>query len=165
MQDKILYAKDPPFCYIKMTGTIRYFLSPGFDAFVRSEFICKESQRFTIDLNEVTNIDSTNLGILAAIANYSIKEFDKRSKIVSTNSDINEILKSMGFEKVFKIIKQRQNLPKYFNDTADFEQDIRDQNELILDSHKNLMKMNDKNQQEFLNVIKTIEQSARKSTK
>jgi anti-anti-sigma regulatory factor len=56
------------------------------------------------DLSEADALDSTNLGLLARVADRAKCRCGARSLIVSNKDDINCVLSSMGFDSLFTIV-------------------------------------------------------------
>ncbi len=157
-KNKILYAIDSQICFIKLIGRIIYSASAGFDAMIRAELKKGEVDQYIFDLREAEYIDSTNLGIIASVLRYKTNKSSKKPIIISTNNDINAILFSMNFEKIFEIVNDFTSPPDKYIDTADFIKDSREPNEFILDSHKTLLNVNDATKRMFAGIVKEFEE-------
>ena len=95
------YAEYGDLFIIKLGGRLIYSISSGFEKFLNKLFEEKKKKDILIDLSTVEAIDSTNLGLLAKIAIYSIENFSKKISIISTNDDVNIQLRNMGFDDYF----------------------------------------------------------------
>lgn len=144
-----------------MTGRIRHTVSPGFDAFVKQEIENKNTKYYIIDLQNAQYIDSTNLGILARIAKHTLSAYNNKPTIISGNKEVNTILLSMRFDKIFDIVDKWHSLPQKFNDTAEFDKDAREPRKFILDSHKELINLDTEDKQQFENIVKAIEKNSK----
>jgi anti-anti-sigma factor len=103
----VLYANHDGLVVFKFVGEIRYTMgdsyrvSASLDAFLDDLFESKDFENILIDLTETDSIDSTNLGLLAKIAQFTERHYGRKPTIISTNEDINAILDSVGFDQVF----------------------------------------------------------------
>lgn len=159
----IKYAIDNKCCYLKLQGDIRYSSGIGFDRFSKEVFRNNNIDDVIIDINKTKFIDSTNLGILASIANSLNGARGKKPVIISSNNDITLILKSMGFDQFFNI--GDTNFEK--NDLEFLGIDLKgptkeDLNQTILEAHENLARMNKKNDEMFKDVINLLRKDKEK---
>ena len=140
---KILTARQNAVCVLKFVGDVRVKLGPILTNFVAGIEKSESLKSIVIDLTQTVNIDSTTLGLLAKISLRSQETLGVKPTIVSTNENINRILTSMGFEKVFVIVDQtysdcgelRELPPQIVSETA-----LREQ---VLEAHKVLMSLNE----------------------
>lgn len=154
---RILFAEQDGVNVLKFTGDVRVTLGPTIGAFLNSLKECKDMKSVIIDLTETEGIDSTSLGLLAKISLQTQESFHTVPTIVSTNEDITRILMSMGFDKVFVIIKEPLatdaplgELPvQIVNENA-----LRDQ---VLEAHKVLMSLNEGNRDAFEDLVVALE--------
>lgn len=156
-RNSILFAENDGVCFIKFIGSIQYTISSGFDnlvAEIRSSTSIKEA---VFDVTETTHIDSTNLGLMARIANSLIEKYNHKPVIICDNADINTIFLSMGFEQAFLIVKKLEIVqPELFELPAE-EQDRADQLRMLTVAHRTLMDMNKKNHDTFKTIVEMFE--------
>jgi len=154
------FAKNGNKVYFKLTGVLKYTSSGHFDTFL-DDFTAHADQvdEVAIDLTEATFLDSTNLGFLAKIAQFMLDKNGSRTTIYSTSKDVNQTLCSVGFDQVFNLVEGPSNLDEIFGviDPEKFEK--KDKTIMMLDAHKCLMNINEKNQQTFKDVVNLMEQS------
>ncbi len=158
---KILFAKQNDVHVLKFVGDVRVTLGPTLSNFLNDIGRHDNLKSIVIDLTETTNIDSTSLGLLAKISLCSQDTVDAQPTLVSTNEDINRILSSMGFEKVFVIVDQEMSdglelgeLPTHIVS----EETLREQ---VLEAHKVLMSLNAKNYASFCDLVEALEREQR----
>lgn len=140
--------------YLKLTGRNNYMYCSAFKEFVDELISKSECQNIFIDLTEVDSIDSTNLGILAKLANFMLQKHNKKPVIYSTNEDINVVLQSIGFNNVFTIIDQ--NLSEFnenYSKLDDKKVTKEDLNAILYEAHYALSNLNSENQKVFAEVI------------
>ena len=154
------FAKDGDKVYFKLTGVLKYTTCGHFDAFL-DDFISHASdvQEVAIDLTEATFLDSTNLGFLAKIAQFMLDKNGSRTTIYSTSKDVNQTLCSVGFDQVFNLVEGKSDLSSIFGEIESDKFEKKDKTIMMLDTHRCLMNINEKNQQTFKDVVSLMEQS------
>lgn len=163
MEDgKVLYSLVEETCIIKMIGAMVYKSCQDFSRFL--EKVKKDSSivKFVIDLTETTYINSTNLGLLSKLYEISNKKSGTRPLIISTQHNINEILLDIGFSNIFDIIHDTDMLEPKYKKIPETESSQNEIGKIMLDSHKNLAKLNLKNEAQFKDVIKFLEEDLNK---
>ncbi len=101
----VLHARHGDVHVLRFIGDIRYTLSPSLERFLEVIFAGPKPAGFIIDLTETDSIDSTNLGLLARIANRMQALRAPRITVVSNRADINSVLTSMALDEVFDIVE------------------------------------------------------------
>jgi len=157
---RILAARSGGTVIIRLLGDVRYTISPSFQTFLDGLFHDHDVTNIILDLSETRNIDSTNLGLLAKVANHSRQHLHHKSVIVSNNDDVNQVLHSVGFDRVFLLTPQfdipEGQLLELHLETASREELAG----VLVDAHRTLMGVNEANQVMFRDVLKALETSA-----
>jgi anti-anti-sigma factor len=159
----VFYAKHEDLLVLKFVGEIRYTMgdsyriSASLDSFLDKLFRDQDFKNVLIDLTETESIDSTNLGLLARIARYSLDTLDSRPTIISTNEDINAILDSVGFDRIFTIIHDPEHPEVELQQMPEVEEPDRELAQMLLEAHKNLTALNERNRDMFKNVVELLE--------
>lgn len=154
---KILQAEQQGIYILKFIGEIRLNLCSTLDNLVESITNDPRFQTVVIDLTETDIVDSTTLGLLAKIAMAAHKRSHFLPTLISTNPDITRIITSMGFDKIFIIVREPVSRIEELEEIPVLkasEQQVRDK---VLDAHKVLMGMNSKNREEFKSLVKALE--------
>jgi len=154
---KILFARKGGICFIKLVGKIRHPLSPGFDRLINDTVKDESTEDIVLDVNEAEHIDSTNLGLMARVARFTMEKFKHKPVILCRNENISVLLRSMGFDCVFTIVDRSDGGPQEFSAMSEVEQTREAQVRMILDSHRTLMEMNEKNRETFKTVVEAFE--------
>ena len=157
---KILVARYHGTSVIKLVGDVRLTLCATIDNYFEQMFANPDFVAVVIELSEAEGIDSTSLGLLAKLAVQSRERFQLVPIIVSPNPDITRLLDSMGFDKVFDI---RESIGKLRTNTlgelpvvsAD-EECVRNK---VIEAHKVLMELNEKNRETFSSLVSALESS------
>jgi anti-anti-sigma factor len=164
---KILYARHERFLILKLVGIIRYASlrdtsrsTASFQPFLKRCFQWRDFDHVLIDLTETESIDSTNLGLLAQTAQFTLARWNRKPAILSTREDINAILESVGFDQVFHIFHEAPTaLPAPFEELPDQGPDGgATPARVVLNAHRALMAINDKNKAAFKDVVQLLEQ-------
>jgi len=154
-EGRYLYTVKDNKYYIKLVGTFRYDISSGFNKFLNDILINNHCMDFLIDLTETEYLDSTNLGLIARIARYMNKS-GRKAKIISVNEDVNKILCSVGFDEVFIIVDKYEAVEDTFNEIVHINEEERPFIKMMLEAHKNLICVSEKNIKKFKTVIELI---------
>ena len=161
---KIQYAESDGSFILKFVGDVRLTLCSTLDKMLESILKRPGIKSVIIDLTETDGIDSTSLGLLARLSIQSQKCFGIVPTIVSTNENINRILVTMGFGKVFFIATAAQDgsveMLKDVPCEDCTEQDVMDK---VLEAHKTLMDLNEHNRQEFQDLVDRLERGRKAS--
>ena len=154
---KILQAEKQGIYVLKFIGEIRLNLCSTLDNLVESITQDPGFKTVVVDLTETDIIDSTTLGLLAKIAMAAEKQSNFLPTIISTNPDITRIIISMGFDKIFIIVKEPASRIEELEEIPVLrasEHQVRDK---VLDAHRVLMGLNSKNREEFKNLVRALE--------
>lgn len=155
---KYLFARENGTIFFKLEGTLKYTESLSFDTFVDSLIRKKNFFAAVFDLTDVLYIDSTNLGIIAKIGEHLLERYGKRTTIISTNEDVNEILRSVGFDDVFILIDNPAKGIGELNEIPVKEESVeKETGKMILEAHKQLIRINAKNRDTFQDIVDLIE--------
>ncbi len=160
---KYLYTIKDNTCFIKLVGKIGYTISPGFNNFLNWLFKQKNYAHILIDLSETKTVDSTNLGLLAKIAKFSLNHFKERATIVSTNENITAILKNMCLNRVFILIDEATNIEGQLKAMPDVSESAKAMAKLMYESHRNLVEISDENESKFRDVLEMLQERMKRN--
>jgi len=150
---EIYYGKQGSIYVIKFIGDIRYTLSCSLDSFLDRLFRQNDFSQIAVDLSETTNIDSTNLGLLAKIANFVRARFNRKPFLVSTNDNVNRVLDSMGFDDVFERCGDCANCLESAQRVEHCDANKGQMARIMLDAHTVLCNISEHNRKEFQGVV------------
>ncbi|MDZ7795404.1 MAG: STAS domain-containing protein [Spirochaetia bacterium] len=156
---RYFYAEKNDITYIKMVGNLKYTTSSGFDRFVDG-LMERGFKNAVIDLSEASYIDSTNLGLIAKIAGRARHNSNMHVSIVSPNEDINEILHSVRFDKLFTIVEKMEGV-EGLEEIPDEQQDKKDDLQMLIKAHKALMDIDEENRPQFKDVVELLEKEVK----
>ncbi len=156
-EGKILYSKDGKRYFLKMTGNLRFSSGREFDSLLSVIFNDPDMEDIMIDMSETVYLDSTILGLLAKIANFMIKKFQKKVTILSLNKNVNYLLDSIGLNDVFIVVKSYDYTPEMLQKIPNIKSSERENALTILDAHRQLISVNEKNSAVFKDVVELLE--------
>ncbi|BCE02542.1 STAS domain-containing protein [Marinicellulosiphila megalodicopiae] len=155
---RIMMAEKNGSHVIKFIGDVRMTLCTTIEACLKTMFDKTEFHSVVVDLSETDGIDSTSLGLLAKISREAQSRTHQIPVMVSSKEDITRIVQSMGFEHCVYEITDGVNHVKINLEEVDIrplnEQDAHDK---VLEAHKLLMELNQKNYDTFKDLVQTIE--------
>ena len=156
----ILVAQHEGSYVIKFVGDVRLTLCARLDNFLEKMFRSKTFSGVLVDVSDAENIDSTSLGLLAKLAIKNQKNTNTRPIILSPNENITRLLDSMGFSKIFDIRGHLEySANGDLNEIPDVVADESAMREKIIDAHKVLMDLNEKNHDTFKTLVTSLEAS------
>ena len=158
-QQQLLFACIENCCYFKLSGELRYTNASGMDDLVERLFTSKlNCQQLGVDLNDVSFMDSTYIGLLASLARFCQQQQLPRPTLFSTNSDVNELLYSLCLEQAFDIVQQATSAAVELSAVSAQHYSEQQHGQMILRAHQALIALNDKNKAAFQPVVDLLKQ-------
>ncbi len=154
---KILFAEQDGNYVLKFVGDVRLTLCSTLDLFLENMLDNDGFKTVIIDLTETKGIDSTSLGLIAKISVKMKRHHQLRPTIVSTNEDISRILLSMGFDKVFILIRENVEASQQLQELSVLQESEQEVKDRVVDAHRVLMELNDKNRDCFRDLVRSLE--------
>lgn len=154
---EVLYAKQDRLYVLKFVGAIRYTLSCSLHKFLGWLFTQQDFDAVLIDLTEATCIDSTNLGLLAKIANFMWDQHDTKTTIISTNPDIDETLAGVGFDRIFILCSNVHDCRPTDHAVTIEAASKAELTQTLFEAHRQLYDLNERNRQMFRSVVEALE--------
>ena len=154
---KILFAEQDGNYILKFVGDVRLTLCSTLDLFLESMLENDGFRTVIIDLSETDGIDSTSLGLIAKIAVKMKRHHQVRPTIVSTNEDISRILLSMGFDKVFILIRDAVQGAAQLRELSVLQESEEQVKDRVVAAHKVLMDLNEHNRESFRDLVRSLE--------
>ena len=155
----VYYAKYDDLYILKFVGEIRYTMGCALEKFLEQLFTQRDFDTILIDLTEATNIDSTNLGLLAKAANFMATKFAKKVPIISTNPDVTQILNSVSFDQVFDICDDTAACKEAAQCLVIEDPSKAEMAKTLFEAHSTLSDLSEKNRAMFKNVVDVFKQS------
>jgi anti-anti-sigma factor len=158
------YAHQDQLSWLCFEGAIRYTQARELKAFLERVVLPDMGDTTVIDLREVESVDSTGLGLLASIGRYSLARLSRRAVILCPEGSVAQCLRAMKFDKLFTLtdaleepaelaLAQVAALPTDDKGTLA---------SVMLDAHRELSEVDERNKQELIEVVGELEQSVAK---
>ena len=168
MSGRILVGDHDGIYVIRFEGDVRVTLCGSFDHYLEKMMADANFASVLVDLSDAVAIDSTSLGVLAKLS-LGVQERNKRVPTLVCNApDILRILVNMGFDDVFAIVDEDYDAQRSLAElpvSSDLGED--EMRERVIEAHKVLMGMNEKNAETFKDLVNALEaegaQQARKT--
>ncbi len=157
LKGRILVVDHDGTHVLKFLGDVRLTLCPALDQYLDNIFNSRHFKTILIDLTDTQGIDSTSLGMLAKMSISMKKQMGFVPTLVSVNDNITRVLLSMGFDKVFVLVKQLDEDLEPMQELAEGDFSDLSVQQKVLEAHRTLMGMNQKNHQEFKNLVDVLE--------
>jgi anti-anti-sigma factor len=150
------YAKDDGTWILKLEGDVRHPLSPAVNDLLDRAFADPDLRHFVIDLSQAELIDSTNLGVLARIANQMAEEDLPRPVVIAPGADIQTLLRAVCFDNIFRVITEPADTHTALQDLPALEAEERETLALVLDAHRRLCAVDEGNRAAFRDVVEAL---------
>ncbi len=157
------YTKQNNTYFIKLSGNLRYTISMGFKSFINQLMQQDDYDNLLVDLCETNFIDSTNLGLIAQLANHMLYKFSHKLTIISTNENITELLRNLGFQEIAYIVEKPHKIEQSLAEIPTQEKVNIDMVKMLLEAHQQLMEMNQQNKLKFKNVVEMLQKRQRRT--
>jgi anti-anti-sigma factor len=139
-------------------GKVDYMAAPSIRRYFDSLLARGGVSGLVFDLTEADGLDSTNLGLMARVNQRATGLNAAKSLIVSTNDDINAVLRSMGFDQMFRIVTESRAAASGACDAIEsVPPSGAEVRETMLEAHRALVCMSDAGRIEFQNVVDCLE--------
>lgn len=142
---------------IKMSGDVRLTLCLSFDAYIEDMFVNDNFCAVIFDLTDAEAIDSTTLGLMAKISLLAKARGKDQPTILSTSAGINRLLECMGFAEIFTIVDSMEEILPAETCLPQGDLDECRTKTKVIEAHKILMDLNDKNANTFRDLVNTLE--------
>lgn len=155
---RIRAASDRGAHVLRLEGDVRLTLCTALDDYFERIFADPGFTSVWVDLTGATGVDSTTLGMLAQLALKTEAKYGFKPTIYATDSGINRLLRSMGFEQLFDL----RTDPCLSCDCSELpaavpaEHEIKDK---VIAAHRTLMSLSSDNEAAFSDLVRTLEAS------
>ena len=150
------YVKQGDTYILKLVGDIRYTMGCALGDFLDGLFARADFEDIVVDMTETRSVDSTSLGLLARIANFSRNRFARKTTLLSTNPDVNQILETMGFYDIFDIRDTGETISAALRELATQDPCKDDLTRVVFEAHRILSELNPRNEEAFKSVVENL---------
>ncbi|MET0792380.1 MAG: STAS domain-containing protein [Polyangiaceae bacterium] len=145
---------------LRYFGTVNYTLAPGLQRFLHHLIHEGSVSGLVFDLTAAESLDSTNLGLMARV-NEEIHDLGAaNSVIISSNEDIDVVLRSMGFDQTFDLFATAQVPDSVAEPVASEAPSAAELQHTMLDAHRALCRLSEAGRLEFEPVVACLERES-----
>lgn len=153
----LFYAKQNDTWIIKLNGNLRYTMGCALQDFLDALFARQDYNDILVDLTDAHALDSTILGLLARIANFSQQRFQRQTTLLSTHPDVNQILENLGLTEIFSVRASHEAIAATLRPLAIPEPcDKAALSRVVYQAHQALSALNPSNQAAFKDVLEHL---------
>lgn len=154
---KILVSEHDGAYVIKLTGDVRVTLCSSLNHYMEVIFQSGDISEVIVDMLEAEGVDSTTLGLLAKLALHCNEQYQVKPVVFCPDDSLYRTLMVMGLDDVFDIAQTvpAESVCKELPETTPCVDETREQ---VLEAHKLLSSFNERNKQEFMDLIRALEE-------
>jgi len=142
---------------LRYFGSVNYTLAPGLQRFLDAIIHDGAISGLVFDLTAAESLDSTNLGLMAR-ANEEVRGAGvAQSVIISNNEDIDDVLRSMGFEQSFDVVHSGTAPEAEATPVPSEPPAAEELQRTMLDAHRALVRLSEAGRLEFEPVVACLE--------
>ncbi len=150
------YVRQGNTYILKLVGDIRYTMGCALGDFLDGLFARVDYDDIVVDMTQTHSIDSTSLGLLARIANFSRNRFAHKTTLLSTNPDVNQVLDTLGFYDIFDVRDTGATISATLQRLSAADPCKDELTRIVFEAHRTLSELNPRNQETFRNVIESL---------
>jgi anti-anti-sigma regulatory factor len=159
----VYYALDRHQHFIKMVGSLRFDMSAPLAVAIEKLNSLSGEEDLSLDLTETQYIDSTIIGMLAQLGVYFYKNTKRKPVIHFEQTDVKTLLETIGLEKIFDFSsKEIMNLELEYKTINAAPENKHKMKNRVLDVHRMLLNIDDKNLKEYGAVVKQLQSTYKK---
>ncbi len=155
---KILVSHHEEVYLIKLVGDVRVTLCTSLNNYIEAIFKDGHVSEVVTDMMDTDAVDSTTLGLLAKMALYCEEHYGVKPTVFCNDESIYQILTVMGLDEIFNIIQGPHDDDEGYEELSSIESGVEEIRERVLEAHRLLSLLNDRNQKEFVDLIHSLEQ-------
>jgi anti-anti-sigma factor len=156
---KILAAEHEGAYAMKLVGDVRVSLCATFDDYLQHMLENSNFVSVLVDLCEAQGLDSTTLGLLAKLALRTREQHGFKPVLYSCKPDINRLLQSMAFERIFDIRQEACENQSVIAEVPAVSGNQEAVKEKVIEAHRILMDLSEENRERFRDLMVVLQQS------
>jgi hypothetical protein len=175
---RVTYAAEGGWHVLRYFGRVDYTMAPAIERFIdqlphgqlphgQPDGAGEGARPFLFDLSCARLLDSTNLGLIARVVERSRADGAGRSLVLSQCGDIDDVVRSMGFEAIVDLTSQRPAAVREGGSCADEEvvtDETTSQGEMLrtmLEAHRALAGLDEEETGQWRDVVTMLEAEMR----
>ena len=160
-QGKILIGEFDHSYLVKFRGYIRLTLCASLGRYLDRIFGgSNHPDQVLIDLSDASGLDSTTLGLIARLALHCQEQFHFKPLVFCDSPDLLRDLHTMALDEFVDVVPRAGPQPPGLTELTPVDAPARELKRRIIDAHKLLASINPEREQEFMDLVRAIEQDA-----
>lgn len=160
MNGKIYFSEQGCNFFLRFVGDVRVTLCAALNTYVEKLFSEDEICSVVIDLRKANAVDSTTLGLLARIALHTNEIGIIKPILLVKDASMFRLVESMGFDEIFSIQESFPDTCQQWRSLPCTSVSTDEAREQVIEAHKILMSMNNKNMNTFSDLVSALEQES-----
>jgi anti-anti-sigma regulatory factor len=166
---RVTYAAEGDWHVLRYFGRVDYTMAPAIERFLDGlpHGPTQPVRPFLFDLSCARLLDSTNLGLIARVVERARAEGAGRSLVLSQSGDIDDVVRSMGFEAIVDLTAERPGSVREGTSCSDEEvvtDETTSQGEMLrtmLEAHRALAGLDEEETGQWRDVVTMLEAEMR----
>ena len=162
MNSQYLAAVDGSRCSLKLAGRLTCHGCAAFDSFCGELTRGSDVDTIELDLLSAEYLDSTNIGLIAGLAEYQLRKTGRKMEVLIEPGDLSTVLRSMGLEELMNLGTTRaSDPPPFYREIQERPEAARTLQSMMYASHKTLSDLNEKNRKTFSSLLDLLGKETR----
>lgn len=154
----VTHAQDRGIHVLRYFGRVNFMLAPGIQRLVDRLIEDGGVSGLVFDLTQADSLDSTNLGLMARVNERLLDVGAANSVILSSQGDIDVVLRSMGFDQTFDVLTTGGEAVTAPDEEIQTESpSAAELRQTMLAAHQALMRLSEAGRLEFEPVVACLE--------
>jgi anti-anti-sigma factor len=159
-QLRIFVGESAGTAVVELRGRVRYIDAPALRGVLDDVLQQPAFAGLVVDLRDVTAIDSTGLGLLARTGTRTRTRTGTPAIVVAREGEVTAVLRSAALDEVLRLVDTAPfEAPPVLAESVPVDERpaVGDAGRLILDAHRDLASLSDRNRETYRDVIALLE--------
>ena len=158
---RILYAHKNGNYYLRFVGDVRVTFCTTLNTYIELLFKAEEIHSVAVDLRTAAAVDSTTLGLLAKLAIYVNRVANLKPLLIVEDESMVRLIQSMGLDEIFSVVASFPDQSSSLQELKITHADTESARTTVIEAHRTLMKLNNRNMEAFADLVKRLEAETR----
>lgn len=155
--NRILYAQKDGNYYLRFIGDVRVTFCTTLNTYLEQLFKVDDIRSVAVDLRMAAAVDSTTLGLLAKLALYVNRNASLKPLLIVEDESMIRLIQSMGLDEIFSLASAFPEQQGALGELELSHADTETARGKVIEAHRTLMKLNNKNMEAFSDLVKRLE--------
>lgn len=158
--NRILYAQKDGNYYLRFVGDVRVTFCTTLNTYLEQLFKADDIRSVAVDLRTAAAVDSTTLGLLAKLALYVNRVANLKPLLIVEDESMIRLIQSMGLDEIFSLAEGFPDQAGSLQELELSHADTESARGKVIEAHRTLMKLNNRNMDAFSDLVKRLEAEA-----